>query len=230
MKSIGKLPTIELAEVNLINSYQQWFDQHPEISRCVPPLYRDFVIKFRLSFSGVTHNYVEIVHYNDGLTVMDVCHTIDGKKVLTVSADYASFDGKLVKAKGSYPASTKYADDWLKNECTATVTNTLAVQAYILYHKPDIVPIYITAPSARRHKPKSSPAPRVIKDTARKFIRLSADDKPPRQANYRAIQWTVRGHYARYHYKDGTVKLKYIAPHIAKRGEKKIQETKIILK
>lgn len=230
LTSADKLPTVELAGDDLVETYRAWMREHPEIPRCVPPLYRDFTVRYTCRFGDRVHSYTDIVHYSDELTVLALCHVIDGKKVLCCESFYAEYRGDQIPIHFTAPESTRYPVDWLENEAGATVMAVLAVQAYLLYHRPDIIPVFVDKPRKSSGKSNQSKRERTVRDTVRRYIRLTADDPEPRAVNYRAIQWTVRGHYRRITAKDGTAKLVYVRPHTAKRGEKKITAAKIIMK
>lgn len=230
---LGKLPHITVAETDLIQKYLDWFDSHKELPRTVPPLWKDFVLEFSRRFpaekgkSAATHYYTEVVHYHDDLCGFDAMHIIDGKKVLVVESRYSDYraDG-MMYATGRAPETTKYTEQWLRNEGISVTATIIAVQLYILCHKPEVVPVVLPEPP-KRHKAanppkKPVPRPKVIKDTVTKYIRLTSSDPEPKQIKYRAVSWMVRGHYRNQYYKTGN-KLIYIAPHRAARGEKKLK-------
>jgi len=107
----------------------------------------------------------------------------------------------------------------------AAVTSILAVQAYILYHKPEVIDVY--AEPKPRKKPAQTPAklnqskpPKtVLRETVKRYIHIGETEKPAVARHYSAIQWQVRGHYRRYKDDNGAVKkVIYIAPHLSKRG------------
>lgn len=231
VSKLDKMPTIEFTAVNLLCEYRDWFNTHKEIPRCIPPLYQDFCIRYKLQFGEREHDYIDIVHYNDELTALAACHCIDGKKVLFVESHYLDYDGANIKSSLRVPAKSRYSEDWLKNEAVATIFAVLGVQAYLLYHRPDIVPVFVDAkPSAKRKPAKAQPRTRTVSNIQKRYIRIGADDKPPRIVNYKAIQWTVRGHYRRITDKDGNRRMIYIKPHTAKRGKKKITAARILIK
>lgn len=224
IKKIGKLPTIELSDGSLLQKYKDWFSGSG-IQNCVPPIFRDFVIRFSLSFGDKEHDYIEIVHYNEEMTEFAACHIIDGKKVMELESYYAEYYEDKIHALVHAPITTKYSEEWLRNEASATVTAILAVQAFILYHKPDIVPVYLSDPPKQRKKNEENTgtvktSKKRVTDSVRRYIRLTSEDSAPIQRNYRAIQWQVRGHYRHLENKDGKRYAIYIKPHLAKRGNK----------
>lgn len=226
INKLGKLPTIEISAPNLAQKYAIWFREAEGIQRCIPPLYRDFVIRHTEQFEEDLHSYIEIVHYSDDLTAFEVCHIMDGKKVLTVESDYADYYDLDVHAAVHAPATTPWGLSWIKNEGLATVFCVLSVQAFILYHKPEVVPVELPEPARKNKKTAESkkeavPAPKShIKNSVRHYIRLAAEDYAPAKRNYRSIQWQVRGHYRHLEHKDGTKYAIYIKPHLAKRGNR----------
>lgn len=213
LKKIGKLPTIELSEANLANKYAIWFREAEGIPRCVPPLYQDFVIKHRFAFADGEHDFVDIVHYSDDLTQFEVCHVMDGKKILTSATDYADYYDLTVHAEVRIPENSPWDIAWLKNEGFSAVFMVLAVQAFILYHKPDVIPTELPEPkgkkkkSAEQRNTSSAPSKSRVKDSVRRYIRLTAEDEAPVQRNYRAIQWQVRGHYRHLEHADGKLQM-----------------------
>lgn len=232
LKAAEKLPCIEIAEPDQVQTYLDWFDAHGEINRCIPPLYKDFIIKFSRRFSEGrrtpdTHHYVEIVHYDDTLTELEAVHVLDGKKILRIAANYAEIDGKRIHVKLTAPTNSPFTESWLKDEAVAVACTVLSVQAHILYHRPEVIPVVLPAPE-RRSGGKRTPTQRKIKQTVRKYIRLSASDPLPSVRNYRAIQWQVRGHYRRITGADGKERLVYVRPHLAKRGNRKTAARLII--
>lgn len=231
VKQMSRLPSVDVVGVNRIQTYLDWFDAHKELTRLVPPLYENFTLHFTRSYYDPrrdkgprVYDYLECVHYYPGLSTLEICHVLDGKKILTVSADYAQFDGPTMRGVASAPASSPYTHAWLQNEGMSVLATVIAVQLYILYHKPDIQPICLDAP-AKRQAAGGSPSTRArtIKNTVHKIIRLSAEDdaKDPIQRHYHKIQWSVRGHYRRITGKDGKEKLTYVRPHTAGRGQRK---------
>lgn len=233
-KAAQKLPAIEIAETNQVQTYLDWLDGNPGIPRTVPPLFRDFAVRFSRSYFSPERGdkeprkfeYEEVVHYEDDLARLWVSHSIDGRKVLMVSSEYVQYDGVTVRATVTAPHTTPYTEEWLQREGVAALYTVLAVQAYILYHRPEVVPVELAEPPRNRGaSPARTPGRKPVKTiggTVRKIIRLSAaDPAPPMERHYKAIQWNVRGHYRRLTRKDGTPYLAYVKPHLAKRGEAK---------
>lgn len=224
LNKIGKLPCIELAAPNLAEKYARWFREAEGIPRCIPPLYQDFVIRHTAVYpDGPSRSYVEIIHYRDDLTQLEVCHIMDGKKILTAESNYSDYYDLMVHVAVRAPASSPWDASWLKNEGLAAVFCVLATQAFILYHKPDLIPVELPEPNGKRKSPKIQSAPPSethVKDAVRQYIKLTSADDAPAQRNYRAIQWKVRGHYRHLEHADGTKYVIYIKPHLAKRGNK----------
>lgn len=221
LKKMDRLPGIELAGNGFI-AYYTWFYEHPEINRAVPPVYPDFTIRYHRGPPDLRepHDYTVCVHYAEDLTAFAACHVRDGKKILTAFCDYTD-----MRAQISAPDNLPFSPDWIEREGRDVVQIVLAVQAYILYHQPQIVEKVLTEPPRERKRTDRKPADRPtghIGQTRTHYIRLSETIPKERNVNYRAIQWTVRGHY-RHITKQGKPTLVYIAPHLAKRGEKKLK-------
>ena len=235
LKKLGKLPCIELAGEGTVEEIKGWLKEHPEISRCVPPLYPDFVLRYKVRINSKLHEYVDIVHYSEDLTVFAVVHCIDGKKVLRADVDYNGVEGDRVPIYGTYPASSPYKDEWLQYETTATVPAVLAVQAYLLYHRPDVIPQVIDRPAPKPRKvprkPEYKQSDRTVAPTVRRIIRITPEElREPKPKKYRAISWQVRGHYRRITGRDGEQRLVYIRPHTACRGKRKLAPGTIKIK
>lgn len=225
LKAAEKLPAIELEGHDLPDKYRGWLSEHPEITTQVPPVYRDFTIRYTQDWNGRIDHYVDIVHYSEDMTQYDACHAIEGKKIFELHADYAEYAGEDMPLHMTAPETTRYSREWLIAEGKATGHLIAAVQAYILYHRPEVIPVYLTDPPQRRKSSASKPVPKsgtkTVAKTVRRYIRLTGEDPLPREINYRKIQWTVRGHYRRLPQKDGSEKLTFVRPHTAKRGERK---------
>lgn len=182
----------------------------------VPPVWQDFTIRFTLNFARRI-DYVEIVHYSDDFTAMQCCHCIDGKKAMEITLDYNDLHGDNIPFRFSAPETTTHSRDWLENEAFAVLRTVLSVQYFLLMHRPEVVPVLLE-PSGRKKSARSthaSPAPKKLKPAVRQYIRLSAEDKPPIQRTYRAVTWSVRGHYRRIRTRDGEQKTVYVRPHTA---------------
>lgn len=233
LKKAAKLPQIILDGDNAVQKYRDWLADSG-IFPTVPPLHQDFVLRYTCSFNGRSHDYADIVHYVEDLTAFVCCHSIDGKKVMEVSCDYAEQNtpGEL-SCSGFYPPTTPYTETWLRNEGCAVATAVVSVQAFILYHRPDVIPEELPAPKPRKavsSHAKPSRRTTTVKDVRHHIIRLDPVDTIPVAKNYRAIQWRVRGHYRRIKGADGQQRLVYVRPHTAQRGKKKISPPDIIIK
>ena len=114
-----------------------------------------------------------------------------------------------------------YSEDWLRLFAIFSVNVIIAVQAYILYHKPEVIEQVVDASAPRKtpensHKKKRKKNGSVkIKNTVRKLIRIDTRELPPREHKYKKLAWSVRGHYR---HVGKEKKLKYIAPFTCNRG------------
>lgn len=240
LKKMENLPEINISGINTVQFYLDWFDSHKEIPRTIPPLYKDFRIRFSRSYGSDgkerVYEYTECIHYIDDLTGFFACHLIEGKKILVAEADYNDFDGTKVHAAVKTPSGimNKYSEEWLKNEGVAVVYTILAVQAFILYHKPEVISQIMPPMKERRTETKKNGAKpekphKTIGATKTKRIYLDGTIPKERNYNYRAIQWQVRGHYRHYE-RNGKTKIIYVQPHLAKRGWKKQKSMTVDLK
>ena len=222
-KRLAKLPLIAIE--GDANEYANWLYDHPEIDRRVPPVYPDFVIRHIQSGRA----YEITAHYNDDFTAFCFRLRMDGDNLMTGYTDYESINGTTVCANGgvSTKAADLYAEEWLKQTMLASSLLVIAVQAYMLYFKPEIVEQIYTpseTPSttaAASHRKRVTAEPIRIRKSKIKRISLKKQDRPPKDINYRKLSWFVRGHY-RHVGKDK--KLKYIQPFTCNRGGKKYRK------
>lgn len=218
-KRLTKLPLIAIE--GDANEYATWLFDHPEIDRRVPPIYPDFVIRHIQS----GHAYEIVTHYSDDFTAFCFRLRMDGVTLMYGSTDYETVNDITVGVKGSVSAraAEDYNDDWLKNTMLACSYLVIAVQAYMLYFKPDIIeqiytPTGSTTSSPKPRNKRITAEPIRVRKTKIKRIYLNKQDRPPKDINYRKLSWVVRGHY-RHVGKDK--KLKYIQPFTCNRGGKK---------
>lgn len=228
LKNAEKLPQIVLDGDNSVQRYRDWLSESG-IVPTVPPLHEDFVLRYSCSFGGRRYDYADIVHYTDDLTGFIACHSISGKKALEVECSYLENDTPgIVSGHASAPASSPYREDWLRSESSAVCTAVIATQAYILYHRPELIPTVLPEPQRRTSKkPYAAKRAAYVARERRQIIRLGDPGRLPVAKNYRAIQWQVRGHYRRLKNPD---RLVYIRPHTAQRGKKKLSPAPIIVK
>lgn len=221
-KRLAKLPLIAIE--GDANEYATWLYDHPEIDRRVPPVYTDFVI--RHIQSGQTYEIV--AHYNEELTAFAFRLRMDGVTLGTGRTDYETINGMTVGASGaiSAKAAEMYEEEWLKQTMLACSFIVIAVQAYMLYFKPEIVeqiytPSETTSTPAKSRKKRITAEPIRIRKSKIKRISLKKQDRPPKDINYRKLSWFVRGHYR---HVGKEKKLKYIQPYTCNRGGKKYRK------
>ena len=138
--------------------------------------------------------------------------------------DYAQIDNDgiaIVDSHYSTGALRTYSEERLKQLAIDTAYDLNDVQAYILYHKPEVIEQVVDASAPRKTPGHASQKKRKksgsvkIRSTVRKLIRIDTRELPPREYKYKKLAWSVRGHY-RHVGKDK--KLKYIAPFTCNRG------------
>ena len=221
-KRLAKLPLIAIE--GDANEYAAWLYDHPEIDRRVPPIYPDFVI--RHIQSGRTYEIV--AHYNDDFTAFCFRLRMDGDNLMTAYTDYENINGTTVGVNGgiSARAADLYAEEWLKQTMLASSLLVIAVQAYMLYFKPEIIeqiytPSEAPATPAKPRRKRVTAEPIRIRKSKIKRIYLHRQDRPPKDINYRKLSWFVRGHYR---HVGKEKKLKYIQPFTCNRGGKKYRK------
>lgn len=224
-KRLAKLPLIAIE--GDANEYATWLHDHPEIDRRVPPIYQDFVIRHIQS----GHTYEIVAHYNDDFTAFCFRLRMDGDNLMTAYTDYENINGTTVGVNGgiSARAADLYAEEWLKQTMLASSLLVIAVQAYMLYFKPEVVEQIYTpseTPSASadtsgKRRKRVTAEPIRIRKAKIKRINLKKQDRPPKDINYRKLSWFVRGHYR---HVGKEKKLKYIQPFTCNRGGKKYRK------
>lgn len=248
-KKLGKFPSVTIN--GNANDFIIWLEDHPEIDRRVPPIYPDFVVNYKaepeewvkyLSNLDVviknswhkpnvmdtlknTDHYSLFVHYNPDVTAFCYRLKLNEITLFTAVVDYDLINGDSIYSDGNFTKKSLdlYAEEWLKKCMLASAYVIVAVQAYMLYFKPEIVE-QIYTPSESTNKSPEKPGKRVtaepikIRKSKIKRITLDANDRPPKDINYRKLSWHVRGHYR---HVGKNKKLKYIQPFTCNRGGKK---------
>lgn len=212
-KKIDKFPVIRIAGDE--NRFCAWIVEHPEIDIRVPPVYQNFVVqsdhcRFVVCYNSTITGFYAKCYYNE-------------LYIGAIFVDYNAYDGNGIPLKTDLPDSiTETVDpNWLYRFCNAACSMIVGVQAYMLYHKPEIVEqIYTPGEShgttAKKHKVTAQPI--KIRKTKIKRITLTEDDTPKKEIHYNKLSWHVRGHY-RHVGKDKH--LVYIQPSIHTRNGKK---------
>lgn len=218
-KACEKLPRIVVG--GNANAMIEWIDQHTEIDRRVPPVLSGwFVIDLRQD----EYKIVICATYTKDKTAFVFRASINGLRAVIASMDYAKIDDNgfaTIDSHYSTGALRTYSEEWLQQFAMFSVYVIIAVQAYILYHKPDVIEQVVDASAPRKtpdnaHQKKRKKSGNVkIKSTVRKLIRIDTRDLPPREYKYKKLAWSVRGHYRRV---GKEKKLKYIAPFTCNRG------------
>ena len=222
-KSMSKYPLIKIN--GNPNDFSKWINAHPEIDNRVPPIYQNFRIEFTASEEFPCSIFV---HYNDNLTAFLCKIRFNGENFATVKSDYENYTSEFeVNAAVPQRIADKYVNTWINEFLTAAVTIILAVQAYMLYFKPEIVEqIYAPAESKLRKtttkKRRVNAEPIKIRQTKIKRIVLNANDRPPKNIDYKKLSWHVRGHYR---HVGKEKKLRYIQPFVCNRGGKKYHKS-----
>ena len=218
-KACEKLPRIVVG--GDANAMIECINQHTEIDRRVPPVFSGwFVIELRQG----EYKIAICVTYTNDKTALCFRASINGLRAVIASMDYAQIDNDgiaIVDSNYSTGALRTYSEEWLQQFAIFSVNVIIAVQAYILYHKPEVIEQVVDASAPRKtpdnaHQKKRKKNGSVkIKSTVRKLIRIDTRELPPREHKYKKLAWIVRGHY-RHVGKDK--KRKYSAPLTGDRG------------
>lgn len=218
-KACKKLPRIVVG--GNANAMLEWINQHTEIDRRVPPVLSGW---FVIELQQDEYKIVICATYTNDKTAFVFRASINGLRAVIASIDYAQIDNDgvaTVDSNYSTGALRTYSEEWLQQFAIFSVYVIIAVQAYILYNKPEVIEQAVDASDPRKtpnnsHQKKRKKNGNVkIKSTVRKLIRIDTRELPPREYKYKKLAWSVRGHY-RHVGKDK--KLKYIAPFICNRG------------
>ena len=223
-KACEKLPRI-VVDGNA-NAMIEWINQHNEIDRRVPPVLSGW---FVIEIQHGKYKIIICATYTKDKTAFGFRASINGLRAVIASMDYEKIDNDGVATVDfhcSAGALRTYVEDWLQQFAIFSVNVIIAVQAYILYHKPEVIEQVVDA-SAPRKTPENSHQKKrkkngsvKIKSTVRKLIRIDTRELPPREYKYKKLAWSVRGHYR---HVGKEKKLKYIAPFTCNRGGAKVK-------
>ena len=218
-KACEKLPRIVVG--GDANAMIEWINQHTEIDRRVPPVLSGW---FVIELQQGKYKIVICVTYTNDKTALCFRASINGLRAVIASMDYAQIDNDgiaIVDSHYSTGALRTYSEEWLQQFAIFSVYVIIAVQAYILYHTPEIIEQVVDA-SAPRKMPENANKKKLkksgsvkIRSTVRKLIRIDTRELPPREHKYKKLAWIVRGHYR---HVGKEKKLKYIAPFTCNRG------------
>lgn len=218
-KACEKLPRIVVG--GNANAMIEWINTHTEIDRRVPPVFSGwFVIELQQDECKI----VICATYNEDKTAFAFRASINGLRSVIAGMDYSKIDNNGVVTIDSHystGALRTYAEDWLQQFAIFSINVIISAQAYILYHKPEVIEQVVDVSAPRKtsenahHKKRKKSGGVKIKSTVRKLIRIDTRDLPPREYKYKKLAWSVRGHYRRV---GKEKKLKYIAPFTCNRG------------
>lgn len=223
-KACEKLPRI-VVDGNA-NAMIEWINQHNEIDRRVPPVLSGW---FVIEIQHGKYKIIICATYTKEKTAFVFRASINGLRAVIARMDYEKIDNDGVATVDficSAGALRTYSEDWLRLFAIFSVNFIIAVQAYILYHKPEVIEQVVDASAPRKTPDNANQKKRKkngsvkIKNTVRKLIRIDTRELPLREHKYKKLTWSVRGHY-RHVGKDK--KLKYIAPFTCNRGGAKVK-------
>lgn len=218
-KACEKLPRIVVG--GDANAMLEWINQHTEIDKRVPPVLSGW---FVIELQQYEYKIVICATYTKDKTAFFFRSSINGLRAVIASMDYSKIDNDGVATVDSHcsvGALRTYSEEWLQQFAIFSVYIIIAVQAYILYHKPDAIEQVVDASASHKtpenaHQKKLKKSGNVkIKSTVRKLIRIDTRELPPREYKYKKLAWSVRGHYR---HVGKEKKMKYIAPFTCNRG------------
>lgn len=219
-KKMAKLPVIKLDGDGA--RFVSWLLEHEEIDTQVPPLYQNFVIE-------MGHITILVCYTDDAVRFYaKIWESFDGeeKLALSICVNYSGCSNRefLIRhSKISKTPTTEREQEFYERLAKSIAWNVIAIQAYILYHKPEIIE-QIYAPDVDHKSNETQKKKRVVSQPIRirktkiKRITLTEQDKPPKEIHYNKLSWSVRGHY-RHVGKDKH--LVYIQPTVRNRNGKK---------
>lgn len=193
-------------------------------NRRVPPVFSGW---FVIELHQDDYKIVICATYTKDKTAFWFRASINGLRAVIASMDYAQIDDNgfaTIDSHYSSGALRTYSEEWLQQFAIFSVYFIIAVQAYILYHKPDVIEQVVDASAPSKtsvnahHKKRKKGGSVKIKSTVRKLIRIDTRELPPREYKYKKLAWSVRGHYR---HVGKEKKLKYIAPFTCNRGGSK---------
>lgn len=189
-KKIDKFPVVRIAGDE--NRFCKWMVEHPEIDPRVPPIYQNFVI--------TSEHCTFVVCYNDTITGFYAKCQYETVYIGAIFVDYSKLEGNRIKLQADIPDSIVETVDpnWLYSFCNAACSMIAGVQAYMLYHKPEIVEQIYTPGEERKSSTKKkriTQQPIKVRKTKIKRITLTEQDKPQKEIHYNKLSWHVRGHY-----------------------------------
>lgn len=219
-KACEKLPRI-VVDGNA-NAMIEWINTHTEIDRRVPPVFSGW---FVVDLQQDEYKTAICTTYTKDKTAFIFRASINGLRAVIASMDYDKIDNDgfaTIDPHYSTGALRTYSEEWLQQFAIFSINVIIAVQAYILYHKPEVIEHVVDVSANRKtsdHAPKNHQKRKKssvkIKSTVRKLIRIDTRDLPPREYKYKKLAWSVRGHYR---HVGKEKKLKYIAPFTCNRG------------
>ena len=223
-KSMGKYPLIKINGDP--NEFSEWLSAHPEIDKRVPPIYQNFRIEFSMEYGAPCEVFV---HYNDSLTALLCKIRLNGMVFGIVGTDYEEYGERGFTVDVAVPPRVPemYGKQEVDDFTGGVLYTVIAIQAYMLYFKPEIVEqIYAPAESKLRKtttkKRRVNAEPIKIRQTKIKRIVLNANERPPKNIDYKKLSWHVRGHYR---HVGKEKKLRYIQPFVCNRGGKKYHKS-----
>lgn len=194
-KKMAKFPVVKI--MGNEDRFLTWMMEHPEIDNRVPPIYQNFIIE--------TENTNTLVCYTDDSTCFyaKVWENYHGKDRLLscICIDYNECQNgkfRLNHAPGLHAPMTEMELQGFTQVAQVSAWLVVAIQAYMLYHKPEIVEqIYTPGEShgttAKKHKVTQQPI--KIRKTKIRRITLTEQDTPKKEIHYNKLSWHVRGHY-----------------------------------
>lgn len=152
-KKIDKFPVIRIAGDE--NRFCKWLVEHPEIDPRVPPVYQNFVV--------ASEHCTFVVCYNDTVTGFYAKCQYENIYCGAIFVDYNGLDGDRIKLQTDIPNSITETVDptWLYSFFNVACSMITGVQAYMLYHKPEIVE-QIYAPGEHTKPDKQGKPKRII--------------------------------------------------------------------
>lgn len=218
---LSSLTQIEISGSKMTSVSEELWNTDPVFP--LPPLFSEYCILIGDDSDSKDKTDIMIYCRYDSVSDVHLVHYVNGKKWYSVDIDFNTLEDD--DDNGS--KSVSYYVDWLKNNQVEqelleelslyTIMSWGCVSYYILTFRSDVEQEIIKSKKTSKNKTKSKQSNTIyIRSKKKKYV-ITDEEIVPKQKKYRAMCWNVRGHFRSRSSADGSSKLIYVKPHIAKR-------------